>query len=67
MPEFSTTAEVDLNVHYENGPDGPEIVGIFTGEVSKKQRAVIVGEICALNAKLEADTRLEYQLSRRDS
>lgn len=45
MAEFATTAEVDLNVHYENGPDGPEIVGIFTGE---------------------ADSRLEYQLSRRD-
>lgn len=62
----STTAELDLRVEYDLGPEGPEIRQVFIGELTDKQRRLILEEILAVETRETEAAELEHQLARRD-
>lgn len=69
IPTFthSTTAELDLNVEYQLGPDGPEITAVFIlGDFTDKQRALFLDEIRAKEAQATEAAELEHRLAGRD-
>ncbi len=67
MPSFTTSAELEIHVDYEDGQDGPEILGYtFVSLPTKAQAAIILDEIKAHLAKLTAAAQLEQAISRRE-
>ncbi len=68
MPSFTTSAEVDVTVEYDDGPDGPSICGYSIATLlTPRQEALILAEAREHLAKLTEAAQLAQAISRRDT